>query len=61
MKDETITIKEAREILGSVGESMSDVDIQNMISNFQVMCDIWLDNREKEIFDGKTLNELLIK
>lgn len=56
---EIMSLSEAREILGRVGESMTDLEIQQIVSVFQLLCDSWLDNRERNLFQGKTLKELL--
>lgn len=53
-----ISISEARQILGKRGKEMSDSEIQEIISIFQILADTWLDSHERSLFKGKTLKEL---
>ena len=39
---------------------MSDDEIQTNISEWQYLIDFWLNDVEKQIFEGKTLDELLV-
>ena len=54
------TLDEIRELLLKNGIEMSDDEIQTNISELQYLIDFWLNNVEKQIFDGKTLDELLV-
>lgn len=52
-----IDLHEARQILGVVAESMTDEDVQKLISTFQVLCEAWLDQHEIEVL-GRTIKEI---
>jgi len=54
------TLDEIRELLLKNSIEMSDDEIQTNISELQYLIDFWLNNVEKQIFDGKTLDELLV-
>ncbi len=48
-----------RELLMKNGIEMNDDEIQTIISELQYLIDVWLNNVEQQIFEGKTLDELL--
>lgn len=52
-------ILEAREILGESANEMTDDQIFDLVTEMQYLADSWLEEYEKEVFDGKTLIELL--
>lgn len=54
-----MTIEEARKILGKTAEEMSDEELQNQMTMMKFLAESWLDEYEKSIFDGKTLQELV--
>ncbi|MHB8442758.1 MAG: hypothetical protein ACYDAS_00095 [Patescibacteria group bacterium] len=56
---EQLVIREAREILGSSSEDLTDEEVYNLVTNVQYLVDSWLEEFERGIFNGKTLNELL--
>jgi len=58
-KQEETTLERARRILGDDALSLSDEDLEQYIREFQELIDCWLDSYEKEIFDNKTLRELI--
>ncbi len=58
-KREDKTIKQARAILGNLTEKFSMEELQEIIILFQYLTESWLDMFERELFDGKTLQELL--
>lgn len=53
------TIKQARIILGDMIDRYSSDELQEIISLSQYLTESWLDEWEKELFEGKTLDELL--
>lgn len=53
------TILEAREILAKDAEKLSDEQVYNLVNEVQYLVDTWLEEFEKGVFNGKTLNELL--
>jgi len=52
-------IDEAREILGDTAKDLTDDQIKDILVEIQYLVECWLEEYERKIFDGKTLNELL--
>lgn len=52
-------MKRAKEVLGSVGETLIDEQLRDIVSEVQFLVTTWLDDFEKSIFKGLTLRELL--
>lgn len=52
-------INEIRELLKKNGVEMNDDEIQTTVTELQYLIDVWLNNVEQQIFEGKTLDELL--
>jgi hypothetical protein len=52
-------LEEARRILGDVAKGMTDEQIQDQLTKIQYLAESWLDNYERSIFEGKTLNEFV--
>jgi len=59
MSNSNISIPEARKMLGSKHNYLTDQDIINIISKFDYLANSWLDKKEKEVLEGRTINELL--
>ena len=57
-QEETQLIK-ARRILGDIATDITDIELESDIAEFQYLIDSWLDEFEKNIFDNKTLIEVL--
>lgn len=55
---QTKTIEEARETLGEDAKSLSDEQVYDLVNEVQYLCDTWLEEYERKIFDGKTVDEL---
>jgi len=53
------TITEAREILGESAKDLTDEQVYDLTNEIQYLVDSWLEEYEKEVFDGKTLDELI--
>lgn len=53
------TIQEARDILGNAAEELTDEQVYDLANEIQYLVDTWIEEYEKEVFDGKTLEELL--
>ena len=53
------TILEARDILGSSAENLTDEQIINLVNEVQYLVDTWLEEFERKVYCGTTLNELL--
>lgn len=56
--EENKTIK-ARRILGEVAIGIPDEQLEKDLTEFQYLVDSWLDDFEKQVFEGNTLNQLL--
>ena len=52
-------IKKAKAILGSVANELEPELLSESVAEMQFLAKSWLDEFERTIFDGKTLNELL--
>ncbi|MEI6498560.1 MAG: hypothetical protein WCO23_01230 [bacterium] len=57
-QEETKLIK-ARRVLGDIVTAISDTELESDLAEFQYLIDSWLDEFEKQIFDNKTLIEVL--
>lgn len=57
--DRSEKLYKAREILGELANEYSDDELWKIVTEIQFLTDCWLDEFEREIFDGKTLSELL--
>lgn len=56
--DQSEKLHRAREILGELAKEYSDDELWKLVTEIQFLTDCWLDDFEREIFDGKTLTEL---
>lgn len=52
-------IQLARKVLGEAVATLSDEELKTYITEFQSLLDSWLDNFEKQLFEDKTLKQLL--
>lgn len=50
---------EAREILGDSADALTDSQVYDLVNEVQYLVDSWLEEYEKQVFEGKTLNELI--
>lgn len=50
----------ARGTLGPISREFSDEQLNNIVSDFEYLASFYLDLFERNIFDGKSLGELLI-
>lgn len=53
------TILDTRHILGDSANSLTDDQILDLVNEIQFLVDSWLEEFERNSFDGKTLNELI--
>lgn len=53
------SIQKAKEILGKVAEEMSVDQLKDAVTEVQFLAESWLDDFERKIFKGMTLQELL--
>jgi hypothetical protein len=54
------TLEDIRKLLKQQGVKMSEDELQTTVTEFQYLIDVWLNDIERELFQGKTLDELLI-
>ena len=52
-------LQKARVILGETVDGISDEELTVYLTEFQSLLDGWLDIFEKQIFNGKTLDQIL--
>jgi hypothetical protein len=52
-------IQKAKEILGKLADEFSSVQLKGVVAEVQYLAENWLDDFERKIFKGLTLNELL--
>lgn len=53
------TVREARDILGESAKDLTDSEVYDLVNEVQHLVDTWLEEFERNSFDGKTLNELI--
>lgn len=58
-KQEETRIQKARLIMGDDVKNLSDEDLEVFLTEFQYLIDCWLDEYEKQVFNNKTLRELM--
>ena len=58
-KQEETRIQKARLIMGDDVKDLSDEDLEVFLTEFQYLIDCWLDEYEKQVFNNKTLRELI--
>jgi len=56
--EETNALK-TRKQLGETAKALSDEQIECIAAEFQFLANTWLDEYERDVFDGKTLKEVL--
>lgn len=56
---EETRLQQARRIMGSVINDLSDEELEGCLTEFQHLLDEWLDAFEREQFDGQTLKQVL--
>ncbi len=58
-KQEETRIQNARLIMGEDVKHLSDEDLEVFLTEFQYLIDCWLDEYEKQVFNNKTLKEII--
>ncbi len=48
----------AREMMGESAETLTDSQVYDLVNEIQYLIDSWLEEYERQVFKGKTLNEL---
>lgn len=54
-----IDLEEAKQVFGDVATTLPEEDFKNTLTDIHFLAETWLDEFEKNIFNGKTLEELL--
>ncbi|MEP7167419.1 MAG: hypothetical protein ABI758_05570 [Candidatus Woesebacteria bacterium] len=52
-------VQRTKEILGTLAKEFSEDEVQDIVSQIQCLTESWMDEFEREIFDERTLNQLL--
>jgi len=52
-------VQRAKAILGDLVKDFSEAELRDVVTEIQFLVDSWLDDYEREVFDGLTLRELL--
>jgi hypothetical protein len=58
-KYEEKDIQKAKEALGPIANKFTTEELKGVIADVQFLVDTWLDDFERDVFDGLTLKELL--
>jgi len=58
-RQEETQLERSRRILGDTAVDTSDEELEKQVREFQSLIDSWLDSYEKEVFNDKTLAQLL--
>lgn len=58
-QQEENNITRTRRHLGETAKTLSDEQIQIIVTGFQFLIDAWLDEYERDVFKGMTLKEVL--
>jgi hypothetical protein len=53
------SIQKAKIILGDLATEFSKEDLRDLVAQVEYLAESWLDDFERDVFNGKTLNELL--
>ena len=56
---EDIKLEEIKNLLGKKGNQSTDEQLKDTVVEIKHLIELWLDSFEREIFEGKTLQELL--
>lgn len=58
-REEENVIQKTRRIMGDGVKDLSDEELKPFVTEFQYLISAWIDGFEKQIFENKTLKELL--
>ena len=56
---EETKMQKARGLLGKTGEKLSNDQLEVVVAQFEYLIGCWLDSYERELFDGKTLKDII--
>jgi hypothetical protein len=52
-------LQKARRIMGAEVDGVSDQELENYLSQLEFLLDSWLDEYERQVFDGRTLSKVM--
>lgn len=52
-------VQEAKRALGQLASNLPEEDLKNTVTEIHFLAESWLDEFERNAFNGKTLNEVL--
>jgi len=58
-KQDENKLQKARLIMGEAVKDLSDEELETFITEFKYLIEAWVDSFERQIFDNKTLKQLL--
>lgn len=58
-KQEETWLKRVRRILGEPVANLDDLELEAYLTEFEYLLDAWMDQFEKQLFDNKTLKEVV--
>ncbi|MEK7170867.1 MAG: hypothetical protein AAB774_01005 [Patescibacteria group bacterium] len=59
VREEETRIDVARRVMGKIVAELSDDELEAYLTEFQFLIDSWFDSFEKQIFEGRKLEELI--
>jgi hypothetical protein len=60
-KREETRLQKVRRIMGEDVKALSDEELNVYLTEFQFLIDSWMDEYERQVFDGKTLKEVIME
>lgn len=58
-KQDENKLQKTRQIMGEMVKNLKDEELETFITEFQYLIEAWVDGFERQIFDNKTLKQLL--
>ncbi len=52
-------IQKAKELLGPIVKEFTPEQLRDAVAEIRYLCESWIDDFERKVFKGKTLNEML--
>lgn len=52
-------VQKAKEVLGKLADEFTEIELKGVVTEVQCLAESWLDDFERNIFNGLTLKELL--
>lgn len=60
-REEETRADKARRLMAGEVDSLTDEELDVYLTEFQHLIDYWLDSFERQLFDGKTLQQVLME